>query len=91
MKCVDLFAGCGGMSLGFQNAGVKILASIDNWDKAVEVYNNNFFHTCYQHDIKDKKGTLKIIKRYNPDMIIGGSSLSRFFISRKKRRKFRSS
>lgn len=72
MKCVDLFSGCGGLSLGFQNAGVEILASIDNWDKAVELYNSNFSHKCYQHDIKDEDGTLEIINKYNPDMIIGG-------------------
>lgn len=72
MRCVDLFSGCGGMSLGFQNAGVEVLASIDNWDKAVEVYNSNFAHKCYQYDIKDEDGTLEIINRYAPDMIIGG-------------------
>ena len=37
MKCVDLFAGCGGMSLGFQNAVIEILSAIDNWDKSIEV------------------------------------------------------
>lgn len=72
MKCVDLFSGCGGLSLGFQNAGIEILASIDNWDKSVEVYNNNFSHECYLHDLTDEKGTLKIIQKFMPDMIIGG-------------------
>ena len=35
MKTVDLFAGCGGMSLGFQNAGFDIVAAYDNWHPAV--------------------------------------------------------
>jgi len=30
MRCLDLFSGCGGMSLGFQNAGIEILSTIDN-------------------------------------------------------------
>ena len=72
MRCVDLFSGCGGLSLGFQNAGIDVLAAIDNWDKAVDVYNANFSHKCYLQDLKDEKGTLEIIKKYAPDMIAGG-------------------
>jgi len=58
MRCIDLFSGCGGMSLGFQNAGIEILSAIDNWDKAVEIYNKNFSHKCYHHDISDEDGIL---------------------------------
>ncbi|GFO73368.1 DNA (cytosine-5)-methyltransferase 1 [Bathymodiolus japonicus methanotrophic gill symbiont] len=72
MKCVDLFSGCGGLSLGFYNAGIEILASLDNWDKAVEVYKNNFKHPCHLYDLTDEEGTLKIIRNYSPEMIIGG-------------------
>ena len=72
MKCVDLFSGCGGLSLGFQNAGIEVLASIDNWDKAVGVYQENFSHKCYLHDLTDEEGTHTILKKYMPDMIIGG-------------------
>jgi DNA (cytosine-5)-methyltransferase 1 len=31
MKAIDLFAGCGGLSLGFQNAGFNLLSAFDNW------------------------------------------------------------
>ncbi len=72
IKCVDLFSGCGGLSLGFEKAGIEILSAIDNWDKAVEIYNSNFNHKCYQQDIKDEKAVLKIINNYKPNMIIGG-------------------
>ena len=72
MKCVDLFSGCGGMSLGFQNAGIEILASIDNWDKSTEVYNENFSHNCYLHDLTDENGALEIINKFKPEMLIGG-------------------
>ena len=30
LKTLDLFSGCGGMSLGFQNAGYEIVAAYDN-------------------------------------------------------------
>jgi DNA (cytosine-5)-methyltransferase 1 len=72
MKCIDLFCGCGGLSLGFQNAGIEVLAAIDNWDKAVDIYKKNFDHPCYLHDLQDEAGTLEIINQHFPDMIIGG-------------------
>jgi len=42
VTCIDLFAGCGGFSLGLNRAGLKILAAIDFDPKAVEVYRANF-------------------------------------------------
>jgi DNA (cytosine-5)-methyltransferase 1 len=72
MNCIDLFSGCGGMSLGFSKAGFKVAASIDNWDKAIEVYKANFSHDCYLHDLSDETGTLKIISNYPASIIIGG-------------------
>ncbi len=41
IKAVDLFSGCGGLSLGFQKAGIEILAAIDNWNIALDVYREN--------------------------------------------------
>ena len=44
MRVVDLFCGCGGMSLGFQNAGFEIVAAYDKWKPAIEIYKRNFSH-----------------------------------------------
>lgn len=38
---VDLFAGAGGLSLGFARAGAKVVAAFDNWPAAVETYRSN--------------------------------------------------
>ena len=38
---VDLFAGAGGLSLGFRHAGFKALAAYDNWNPAVRSYRLN--------------------------------------------------
>lgn len=71
MKTVDLFCGCGGLSLGFQNAGFDIVAAYDNWKPAVEVYRNNFEHPIYEQDLADVQ-TQAVIKGLSPDIIIGG-------------------
>lgn len=41
-RSVDLFAGCGGMSLGFDRAGFKSVAAIEINDKARESHQLNF-------------------------------------------------
>lgn len=68
---VDLFSGCGGMSLGFQNAGFEIVAAFDNWKPAVDVYKENFEHPIYDYDLGNKESK-DFIKEFNPNLIIGG-------------------
>lgn len=71
LKTVDLFCGCGGMSLGFQNAGFGIIAAYDNWKPAVDVYRMNFDHPIYEQDLAE--GSVQAsIKEMKPDIIIGG-------------------
>lgn len=72
MKVVDLFCGCGGLSLGFQKAGFDILASFDNWDDALTVYHNNFDHPAYKMDLSDIESAVARVKDFKPQMIIGG-------------------
>jgi DNA (cytosine-5)-methyltransferase 1 len=72
MKCIDLFSGCGGLSLGFQNAGMEILIALDSWAKAADVYNENFDHPCHVFDLSDEKSSIEFINNYSFDMIIGG-------------------
>lgn len=40
-KIIDLFCGCGGLSLGFEQAGFEVAYAIDMWDKAIMTYNHN--------------------------------------------------
>lgn len=71
IRTVDLFSGCGGMSLGFQNADYDMIAAFDNWKATIEVYKNNFNHPIYEFDLADEKSKL-FIKDLNPDLVIGG-------------------
>ncbi len=68
---VDLFSGCGGLSLGFQNAGFSILAAFDNWDEAIDIYKKNFKHPIIKKDLSDSSH-IEDIEKYHPKMIIGG-------------------
>ena len=51
MKVIDLFSGCGGMSLGFQNSGYDLIAAFDNWKPAIDVYRDNFSHPVIECDL----------------------------------------
>lgn len=71
MKTIDLFAGCGGFSLGFQNEGFEIIAAFDKWEKAIEIYKKKFNHPIYQLNLGDETA-LDLINSFHPDIIIGG-------------------
>lgn len=73
MRTVDLFCGCGGLSLGFINAGFDVVAAFDNWDEALDVYRQNIAgHDVLKADLSDCKSAIEMVGRYNPDLIIGG-------------------
>ena len=42
MNCIDLFSGCGGLSLGLKNAGFNVATAIDSDEYAINVYKENF-------------------------------------------------
>lgn len=71
ITAVDLFAGCGGMSLGFEKAGVDVVAAYDNWDAAIDVYRANFEHPVFKRDLSDVS-VAEEVSSFSPDIIIGG-------------------
>ena len=84
MRVIDLFAGCGGMSLGFENAGFDIVAAFDNWDAAITIYEINFSHPIYKKDL-GADDVVQQISALHPDLIMGGPPLPRLFYSGKTR------
>lgn len=69
---VDLFAGCGGMSQGFTNAGYNVLAGFELWPSAVACYKANFNHELFELDLSDTEKAIDVISTLKPEVIIGG-------------------
>ncbi len=72
LKIVDLFSGCGGLSLGFQNQGFTVCAAYDWWISAIKCYRANFSHPVMQADLTRVEDAVAEIKPYGVDGIIGG-------------------
>ena len=83
MRVVDLFAGCGGMSLGFENAGFDVVAAFDNWDVAIDIYKKNFSHPIYKVDLSEVDVS-ENVRELSPDMIIGGPPCQDYSIAGKR-------
>lgn len=71
-RTVDLFAGVGGLSLGFLQAGFDIVAAYDNWDRAVDVYSMNFQHAVYKLDLSETNQAIDAVATHEPEVVIGG-------------------
>ena len=81
---MDLFAGAGGMSLGFDNAGFKNLLAVEFNKDFAETYKKNFpRHNLIVDDIKNvtEKQIYDIIKNEKVDVIIGGPPCQGFSIA----------
>ena len=73
-KVLDLFAGCGGLSLGFEAQGFNVLGyEIDT--KAVETYNKNLIGNCVQ----EKLTAAKTFDN-NFDVVVGGPPCQPFSV-----------
>jgi DNA (cytosine-5)-methyltransferase 1 len=73
LRTVDFFAGGGGLSLGFQQAGFDVVCAVENWQPALAVYRANFTgHDAISLDLSNEYETLRLLDNYKPDIVIGG-------------------
>jgi DNA (cytosine-5)-methyltransferase 1 len=84
---LDLFSGCGGLSLGLEQAGFHIKLGIDHWQDALDTFELNHKNSqTYCADLSDVDFDF-VERRYLPggvDIIIGGPPCQGFSISGKR-------
>lgn len=87
---IDLFAGCGGFSLGLRRGGFRILAAIENDKYAVATYRTNFPGVLVlEKDIR-KVGVKELLKAANIkagelELLVGGPPCQGFSIANTRR------
>lgn len=83
MRVVDLFSGCGGMSLGLEQAGFNVVGAYDNWDPAIAIYRENFRHPIFKEDLSAAKAC-DSVRQLKPDLIAGGPPCQDYSIAGKR-------
>ena len=84
---LDLFCGCGGLSLGFEQAGFHVLLGIDIWEDALKTYKHNCTSSrtlCADMSSLTGKEVADIINGEKVDVIIGGPPCQGFSIAGKR-------
>ena len=87
LTCLDLFCGCGGLSLGFRDAGFNVVAGIDAWTDALVTHKKNLpdaltvnadLFTYSPNEFSANTGLSNI------DVIVGGPPCQGFSIAGKR-------
>lgn len=84
---LDLFCGCGGLSLGFEKAGYNVLLGIDVWEDALKTYRYNHQNSntlCADLSVLSPKEVSDKIQGKVVDVIIGGPPCQGFSIAGKR-------
>lgn len=87
---IDLFSGCGGLSLGFKMAGIQSLLASDIDENCEKTFCRNFTDTpflCKDISLIEKQEIDNIIGDNHPDIIMGGPPCQGFSLANKNRNK----
>jgi DNA (cytosine-5)-methyltransferase 1 len=87
VNVLDLFCGCGGLSLGLQNAGFHISLGIDHWEDALKTFKaNHKDSSVYNADLAELSFTNieEKLPQTGVDVIVGGPPCQGFSISGKR-------
>lgn len=90
MNSIDLFSGCGGMTLGFKWAGFTSVLSSDIDENCEKTFNTNFPETPFLcgdlSDLKKEDFDAHLVNK-DIDVIIGGPPCQGFSLANKNRNK----
>lgn len=98
IQAISLFSGCGGLDIGTQMAGVKVISTLDFEPATVETIKANLFFGHSEHhcaDVRNITGNFynDVIKKNNPDklILVGGPpcqpfSKAGYWITNEKRK-----
>lgn len=92
LNVIDLFSGCGGMSLGFKWAGFNSILATDIDENAKETYTHNFPKTPFiNNDLREltKNDFDNLINTQKVDVVIGGPPCQGFSLANKRRNKIK--
>lgn len=71
----DLFSGAGGMSLGLEEAGFRVVLGVDHYGFAVETHRHHFAGMSVEDDMADPatiRRVAKLLVRNKVDLLAGG-------------------
>jgi len=90
LNTIDLFSGCGGMTLGFKWAGFNSILASDIDENCEKTFATNFPEIpfiCGDISVLSKDDCDKIVNKKKIDVIIGGPPCQGFSLANKKRNK----
>lgn len=90
-RAVDLFAGCGGLSLGLEQAGYTVVLAVDHDPWACETHRHNLPGPCLDLNLSDSTrldALVRLLEGIPIDLVAGGPPCQPF--SRAGRAKIRS-
>jgi DNA (cytosine-5)-methyltransferase 1 len=88
LTCIDLFCGCGGLTLGMRRAEFEVLAAVDSDASAVKVLSKNcpdIPHILQENLAKfSPRDLAALIGRDHVDVIVGGPPCQGFSMARQR-------
>jgi len=92
LNTIDLFAGCGGLTLGFSWAGFKTIFASDIDENCKLTYEANFKDVpflCKDISLINRDEINDLISGRNVDVVIGGPPCQGFSLANKRRNKIK--